>query len=208
MALFACLTVGLSAAAVQARVPVHATTTTSADAFWILGPAGEGGVRYASAGLYEKNQDGDVFRIAYAYIGTCKARSGSLSRCRTERSVSDDDFEPVFFMDPSMQVATLQLGPHRVSWEAAARTPWVSFYGVACDPDDEDADGPNLTRGALARGELFGRKMSSDDHPSGYGFLSRGAIVSECAFRSGLSPRRLDAHQSGLRSSRSAPFDR
>lgn len=183
MALCACLIVGLSAASAQARVPVHATTITSADAFWILGPAGEGRVRYASAGFYEKNQNGEMFRIAYAYIGTCRERSSSLSRCRTERSVSDDDFEPVFFMDPSMQVATLQLGPHRVSWEAAERTPWVTFYGVACDPDDEDSDGPNLSRGAVAKGELFGRKMSSADHPSGYGYLSRGAVVSECAFR-------------------------
>ena len=183
LALLACVLTVMSAASAQAQLPVHATTITTAGAFWILGPAGEGRVRYASAGFYEKNQNGDVFTIAYAYIGSCKERSGTLSRCRTERSVNDDDFEPVFLMDPSMQVASLHLGPHRVSWEAAARTPWVTFYGVACDPDDEDTDGPNLTRGAVAKGELFGREMSSDDHPSGYGYLSRGAILSECAFR-------------------------
>lgn len=186
----ACLMVVISAGWADAAVPIHATTITSASGHWILGPAGKGRVRYASAGFYEKNQNGEIFSFAYAFMGTCKERALDMWSCRTERSASDDDHETRFFMDPSMQVATLEIGPHRVEWDAGVRTPWVTFYGVPCDPDDEDTDGAKLIRGALAEAELFGRTMSSDDHPSEYGHVSRGAIVSECAFRSLIAGRR------------------
>ncbi len=123
LALLSCLMVVALTASAHARVPVHATSITSTSAYWQLGPAGNGGIRYGIAGFYEKNQDGDVETFAYMALGVCKRAVEGRRVCTSRHSVTDEDHEPQFFMDPSMQIASLRLGPHRVQWDAGADTP-------------------------------------------------------------------------------------
>ncbi|MFN2594132.1 MAG: hypothetical protein ABR579_04500 [Actinomycetota bacterium] len=165
-----------------AESAIHTSVIRSADAHWIVGPSGAGRVRYVDALYYEKYQDGSTRVLATIFMGTCRARSGSLTDCRTEKAVDQNDFEPHFVMDPLLQTASLDLGPNHVEWMSSA-TPQLTFLEVVCDPQDENQDqGPDLGRDASATGTLFGRNLASRANGSDYGFLTTGALVTHCAW--------------------------
>jgi hypothetical protein len=83
-------------------------------------------------------------------------------------------------MDPGMQTATLDLGPHHVEWTSTG-TPQVTMIGVDCDPEnDEEYMGPHLGREGEATAFAFGRELETKSNTWDYGFLGRGGFVSRC----------------------------
>jgi hypothetical protein len=103
--------------------------------------------------------------------------------CKADRWATNEDYDPVFVMDPAMQLATLQLGPHQVQRRSEPAPPLLTFSGVNCNPDEEDDDmGPNLSRNALAEADLFGGHVRTTANDREYGLVSRGALLSKCAW--------------------------
>lgn len=174
------------------QTSIHAWTIRSAEAQWIVGPAAGGGrVRYVDAFYLEETRDGSTQVIASIFMGTCRSRARSLSHCRTYRAVDQNDYDPRFTMDPALQTASLDLGPNHVEW-ISNDVPQVTFLEVVCDPNQQDDyPGPDLGREAVANGTLFGRKVSTESNGSDEGFLTTGALLTPCAWRSfssGITP--------------------
>ncbi|HYI45508.1 MAG TPA: hypothetical protein VE174_08655 [Actinomycetota bacterium] len=173
-----------------AAVPTHASAMTSATAFWLIkGPAG---LRYGSVLYLENNQDGEIEVLAFMSTGTCRKPRPGYMTCKSDHHVSHTDYDPVFLMDPAMQLATLELGPHRVRWDSQPGTPQLSFIGMTCDPEDEDEFmGPKLSRRAVAEADIFGEHFRTRGYDHDYGSLSRGALLTDCAWGSGTAPFRI-----------------